>query len=78
MAVLWYDKDNQEYMLPNTVCDAQQAVVTAVIAHVSTYMIADKKLLRGTKYYIDFDEYLSFIKKYSNPIFSNILYMEKK
>lgn len=43
LAVLWYDKDNQEYVMLDTVCDAQQALVTATVTHFSTYMIVDKK-----------------------------------
>ncbi|MBQ7707498.1 MAG: hypothetical protein IJT72_06950 [Lachnospiraceae bacterium] len=32
----------------------------------------------GKKYYINFDEYISFVKKHDNFLFSNILYIKKK
>ena len=32
----------------------------------------------GKKYYINFDEYVRFVKKYDNFLFSNILYIQKK
>ena len=78
----WVPKTNNHY---NFECNFHDELVAGHYVTVTGFMEDEERGRRmleisswGRKYYIDYDEYELAVKKYSNFLFSNILYIRNK